>query len=307
MQSQIIANFGGVNLLSLVGDDAHLADWWWSSIGNGSRRGQHGHVEAQGDVLLARLVDTLDVIGLCLVCHELGMLLYDQHKAGNILDSLHATAAKVNAEDFGTWYSFSCQVDNTTTLLILAVPLNIEDAIEARFGDVNLHLNSIGQATDNHVGTWEVGAEVGVVAMQFRIASVASNALTLGTMIHGITEGIDATCLGQAGIFTGLCLGIAETIICALFVACAFGLLDRHTLSQWSQAIAQLDGASAATTFIDDHATFQSADAVSTLVNAIALLDQAWCAVLVDVQCTARWTDTLTIDIADEALLDDAQ
>lgn len=307
LQSQIIANFGGVNLLSLVGDDAHLADWWWSSIGNGSRRGQHGHVEAQGDVLLARLVDTLDVIGLCLVCDELGMLLYDQHKASNILDSLHTTAAKVNAEDFGTWYSFSSQVDNTTTLLILAVSLNIKDAIEARFGDVNLHLHAIGQATDNHVRTWEVGAEVGVIAMQFRIASVASNALTLGTMINGITEGIDATCLGQAGIFTGLGLGIAETIICALFVACAFGLLDRHTLTQWSQAIAQLDGASAATTFIDDHATFQSAHAVSTLVNAIALLHQAWCAVFIDVQCTARWTDTLTIHIAYEALLDDAQ
>lgn len=160
------------------------------------------------------------------------MLLDDQHKAGNILDGLHTAAAEVDAEDFGTRYRFAGQIDHTATFLVLAVSLHIEHAIKARFGDVNLHLNSIGQAADHHVGSWEIGTEVGVVTMQFRIASVASDALTLGTMIHRITEGIDAACLGQARILTGLGLRIAETIICTLFVGRALGLLDGHTLTQ---------------------------------------------------------------------------
>lgn len=160
------------------------------------------------------------------------MLLDDQHKAGNILNCLHAAAAEMDTEDFGTRYCFAGQIDDTTTFLVLAMSLYIEHAVEARFGDVNLHLDSIGQTADHHVGSWEIGTEVGVIAIQFWIACVASNALTLGTMIHRIAEGVDATRLGQARILTGLGLRIAESIICTLLVGRALGLLDRHTLTQ---------------------------------------------------------------------------
>lgn len=46
---------------------------------------------------------------------------------------------------------------------------------------------------------------------------------------------------------------------------------------------------------------------MSTLVDAIALLHQAWCAVFVNIQRAARRTDALTIDVANESFLDDAQ
>lgn len=235
------------------------------------------------------------------------MLLYDQDKAGHILNGLHAAAAKVNSEDFGAWHRFTSQIDNTSALLILAVSLDIQDAIEAGFGYMDLDLHSISQATDHHVGAWEVSTEIGVIAVQFGISCIASDALALGTMIHSITEGIHTTCFGQTGIFAGLCFGIAEAIVRALFIADAFRLLYGLAFTKRCQTIAQLNGTCAATTFINYHAALQCAHAVTAFVDTITLLHQTRCAVLVDVQSTARRAHALTIDVAYKALLDDTQ
>lgn len=204
LQLEVVADFGRVDLLALVGDDAHLADGRWSGIGNGSSRGQHRDIEAQCNILLASLVDTLDVVSLSLVGHQLGMLLDDQHEAGHILHCLHTAASEVNAEDLSARHCLSGKIHDAATLLVLAVALHIEHSIETRFGNVDLHLNTIGQTTDHHVGSREVGTEVGVVAVQLRITSVSSNALALGAVVDGITEGIYSAHLGETRIFAGL-------------------------------------------------------------------------------------------------------
>lgn len=235
------------------------------------------------------------------------MLLYDQHEAGHILNGLHAAAAKVYAEEFGTWHRFTRQIDNTTTFLILAVSLDIQYAVETGLGYMDLHLYSISQATDNHIGAWEVRTEVGVIAVQLGITRVAGDALALGTMVHSITEGIHTTRLGQAGILAGLCFRIAEAIVRTLFIGDAFGLLNGHAFTQWCQTIAQVNGTCTATTFIDYHAALQGAHAMAAFIDSIALFHQARCAVLVDVESAARWAHALAIDIAHKALLDDTQ
>lgn len=84
-------------------------------------------------------------------------------------------------------------------------------------------------------------------------------------------------------------------------------MLDGLTLALWGQTIAQLYGASAATTLIDYHATLQGAHTVTTLIDAVALLHQTWSTIFVDVEGATRWTDALSIHVANEALFDDAE
>jgi len=165
----------------------------------------------------------------------------------------------------------------------------------------------IALEADHHIGSWEIGAEVGVVAVQLRVSSVASDALALGPVIHRIAEGIHAAHLGQAGILAGLGIQVAEAVIGALFVARALWRLLRLAFATGSQTVAQLNGTSAATTFVDHHATLQGAHTVTALIDAEALLLSARGAVFVDIQSGSRWADTLSIHIPDEALLDDAQ
>lgn len=162
------------------------------------------------------------------------MLLYDQDKAGHILNGLHAAAAEVNAEDFSAWHRLSGQIHNTTAFLIFAVSLYIKHAIEAGLCNVDLDLDTISQTADNHVGTWEVRPEVCMITMELGIAGVSCDTLALSAMIHGIAEGIDATNFGKAGIHTGLGFRIAEAIICTLFVRCTLGCFNGLTLAQWS-------------------------------------------------------------------------
>lgn len=307
LQLEVVADFRRVDLLALVGDDAHLADWRWSGIGNGSGRGQHRDIEAQCDILLASLVDTLDVVGLSLVGHQLRMFLDDQHEAGHILDGLHTAAAKVNAEDLSARHCLSGQIHDAATLLVLAVALHVEHSIEARLGDVNLHLDSIGQTTDHHVGAREVGTEVGVVAVQLRITSVSSNALALGAMVDGITERIYSAHLGEARILAGLGVQVAVPVVGALVVAGALWWLVRLAFTARCQAIAKIDRTSAASAFVDNHAALKGAHTVTGLVDAEALFHQTGGAVLVDIQGGTRRADTLAVHVAHEALLDDAQ
>lgn len=46
---------------------------------------------------------------------------------------------------------------------------------------------------------------------------------------------------------------------------------------------------------------------MTALINTIALLYQAWSAIFIDVEGAARWTDALSINVANEALFDDAK
>ena len=65
--------------------------------------------------------------------------------------------------------------------------------------------------------------------------------------------------------------------------------------------------ANTASSFIDDHATFQRTDTVTCFIDLEALLFQTRRAIFVNVQCFARWTHALSIDIANEAFLNYAQ
>lgn len=235
------------------------------------------------------------------------MLLDDENKAGHILHSLHAAAAEVDAENLGTGNGLTGQVNHAPALLVLAVALDVQHSVESRLRDVDLNLDAISKTTDHHIGSWEIGAEVGVVAVKLRISRVASNALALGSVIHSVTERIHSTHLGQAGILAGLGVRVAETVIGALIVGSALWWLFRLAFATGSQAIAQLNGTSAATALVDNHSTLQGAHTVSAFVNSEALLLSARCTVFVDVQGCSRWTHTLSIHISHEALFDDAQ
>lgn len=62
-------------------DDSHRAGWWRAGVGDGASCGQHGHVERQRHVLLARLVYTFDVERFSVRSNQFGMFLHYKDEA----------------------------------------------------------------------------------------------------------------------------------------------------------------------------------------------------------------------------------
>lgn len=82
LQHEIVPNLGRVDLVSVLGDDLHQANWWRTGVSDRSSGRQHRYVEAESNILLSSLIDTFDVVCLCLVCHQFRMLLDYQNETG---------------------------------------------------------------------------------------------------------------------------------------------------------------------------------------------------------------------------------
>ena len=80
LEHEVVSNLSSGDVLSIRIADSHGTCWRRTSVGDGASCGQHGHVEANIDLLNARVVDTSDSVGLRLVGHKLGMFLDHQHK-----------------------------------------------------------------------------------------------------------------------------------------------------------------------------------------------------------------------------------
>ena len=64
LQHEVVANLSAGDVVAVGVADPHTARWRRSRVGDRARRGQHRHVEADGDVLRAGVVDTADSVGL---------------------------------------------------------------------------------------------------------------------------------------------------------------------------------------------------------------------------------------------------
>lgn len=148
LEQQVVSNLGTADLFAVHRADLHLTSWWWTSVGDCSRCGNHADIESQRHCLFTGVVDTLDVVCPGAVRHKLGVFLDDQHKGGLPVDVHQAARVEEHLE-----------VDRLTlaagheaaALGVLAVALDVDHSVEAV--QLNQHLNSIGQ-THNIKATW---------------------------------------------------------------------------------------------------------------------------------------------------------
>ncbi len=91
LKHETVSDDGAVDFVAGRQTDLHGTDRRWARVRDGAGRGQHGDVEADGDTLLGRVVDTAHTIGLGLEGHQLGMFLDDQDERSLAVDQ-HQTA-----------------------------------------------------------------------------------------------------------------------------------------------------------------------------------------------------------------------
>lgn len=80
LQHERISNLSLRDVVSVRVADLHGAGRRRSGVGDGAGRGQGADVESNVEVVLSRLVDAPDPVGLRLVRHKLLVLLYDENK-----------------------------------------------------------------------------------------------------------------------------------------------------------------------------------------------------------------------------------
>lgn len=131
MQHEIVADFCGIDFVSVVAHNLHRALRRRTGVGDRSCSGQHLHVEPESHVLFACLIDAPDLVSLSLVRHQFGMFLDDQHKARQSVDVEQSAAAKVHFEDLCLWRVVTRQVYHSSTLFVLAVSFDIQHAVES--------------------------------------------------------------------------------------------------------------------------------------------------------------------------------
>lgn len=302
LQSQIVTDLSGDDLLSVEGDDAHSTRWWWTGISDGTGRRQHLYVEAKRDVLLSGLVHALDVVGLGLVRDQFRMFLYDQHEAGDAVDVDQTTAAEVNLEDLRPLGGISGKVHHSSALFVLAVALHVQHSVEVGLHQVDHNLNAIRLARHLHFRLWEVGAEVCcLIAMLLWITGVPCDTLADRLMVRCITESILSANLGLARVFASSRLLVAVAPVGTVAIACALGNSRTDTFATFRQLVAVIDRADATTSLVDHHATLQRTHATSRFVNLEAILLATNLTVLVDGQPVARWASALTVRVTDES------
>ena len=68
--------------------------------------------------------------------------------------------SKSDLEDLQFGWSVLVQCDKASAVLVLAVSLDVEHAVESTLGDVDLDLHSVRQTADDHLGSWEVRPEL---------------------------------------------------------------------------------------------------------------------------------------------------
>ena len=95
-EHEVVSDNSSADFLTGRQADLHGADWWWSSVGDGSGRGQHGNVEADGDGFFGRVVDTANLIGLRFECHQFGMFLDHQDERGFSVDQIQSARVETD-------------------------------------------------------------------------------------------------------------------------------------------------------------------------------------------------------------------
>lgn len=81
MEHELFTDLGGVYFATRFCYDSHETNRRRSGVGDRSGGGQHRNVEAKSNVLFASLINTLDVIRLSFVRHELRMFLDNENEA----------------------------------------------------------------------------------------------------------------------------------------------------------------------------------------------------------------------------------
>lgn len=302
LQSQIVANFGRVDLLAVVGNDPHGTGWRWTGIGDRSGRRQHLHVESERHVLLARLVNTLYTIRLRRVRHQRGMLLNDQHETGLTADVDQATGSEMHLEYLRALERIVGKVNRSPTLFVLAVALHVQHPGEVGIRQMDYNLHAVGLAGDLHFRLREVRTEFGYfIAILLWISGVSCNTIAVSLMVRCITEAIRSATFLIARVFT--CPGLLVTVFriraVAVSVALRYGRAD--ALASFCQAVSVIDRTNTATSLVNDHSSFQSTHASSSLVNLEAILFATQLTIFVYAQTVAWWAHTVTVGGADEA------
>lgn len=122
--------------------------------------------------------------------------------------------------------------------------------------------------------------------MNFGISSVTGYAFANGLMLGGVTQRVDATRVVLAWIFTLMCIYITITVVRALVVTRTAGgsWILWFTVAILGEAVSVLHGTHTTTALVEVHSTFESTNAMAGLVNAEALIDSTWNAVVVEIK-----------------------
>lgn len=142
-------------------------------------------------------------------------------------------------------------------------------------------------------------------ALNVWISGVAGDALTDRNVSGCIAQSVDATDFREARIlarsrFCFAVLAVGAIIVCGT-LRCSW--LD-DTIAEWRQFVSMFDGTHAASTFVDDKATFKCTNTASRFVDFVALFDATWFAFAVNVQRSARWTDAIAIYVTNVTFFD---
>lgn len=149
-------------------------------------------------------------------------------------------------------------------------------------------------------------SEAPLTALNFRISSIAGDALADGLVMSGVTQSVDATRVVLAWIFALTCIYVTETIVGAFVVTGTAGCsrIFRFTVAILGKAVSMFDGTYATTTFVKVHATFECTSTMAGLVNAETLIDGAWNTIIVEIKGISGLAHTFTVLVANEALVD---
>lgn len=186
-----VTDDGAAHFVTIGQADLHCADRRRASVGDGAGRGEHGHVEADGDRLFGNVVHAAHLVRLSFERHQFGMFLDHQDEIGLSVFEYQAASIKANLEINAASVSFC--IENATTSLVLGVALHVENAVESSVTNVNIRLYSIGQTVDHDVRSREVGAErwrFRHAGTRFRFVRVTRDACANWHVIRRLTLGV---------------------------------------------------------------------------------------------------------------------
>lgn len=146
LQHEIVTDLGRVDLLTGAGDDLHQTRRRRSGVRYRASRGQHGHVKAQRDVLLSRIVNAPYVIGLSFVRDQFRMFLYDQHETGF---ALCARAEKEKIIIIITIIFLTSSVLNSIRRILLCFHTHV-DVYESAVTEVHFEYFGLGRRVLRH-------------------------------------------------------------------------------------------------------------------------------------------------------------
>jgi len=155
LEHEAVSDLGAADVLAVAVADPHGAGRRRSCIGNGSGSGEHADVEAGLNVLDARLVHALDAVGLRLEGHQLRVLLDHQDEVGQTIIMEETTGGKVDLE-VNLVHSSLWHVDSLSAALVIAVTLDVHNAVEVAVTQVDIHQHTISQTVHREVGPGEV-------------------------------------------------------------------------------------------------------------------------------------------------------